>query len=753
MQRVVIIAGMVLGLMSGQWAWADCVSDLTTEVNAACLNAQNANNDEGCKLRMLLEQMKSLGLYGTSRRDYVLSYNICDPNANNGQPCLDATNAKATHDVITLAVATDKSYVEAKSLGNLEIDKAFYQCIKGATINVVGVNNVIEAAPVDILAQLGGPNNGNQNVQNNNGAPPVMTCNSKDFACDNPLMIQPLSIGTYCKTSTFDFGTRERMLWIEGTQGMFILDSLTQKAISCQYKAPNTCGDSGGFFAIGKNEDGSNQSIIFEGADGKGSILNNAAAVFQKLFAMKGKALLEVVAAKNVEDCDALMLILQDDFKTASLLPDTEKVSFMGKDTVVKNEQLLFLKDKAILILKGKESGKLVGINVVTLKENADPPIFKPFPQAILSANYTVADEAAILSSGDNRAEIAVQMGPDYVVCELGFDATIPLQCVPQKKSSAMAHAKLGQMSSESLGSKVFGDLLADKLLSDVKEDKKEGEGKTSIVMHNIEGYGDSPNALIVTPAGARIYRMGTDGKPSQDADDVLPSAYEYILADLDHFGGKDLIGVTDGAMILLTKKNLPPKIEQLTLQPSADSQRIQAQATTKTQEGEKLDLKWQVFEYQDGKLLERQDLITNATTDEPSLNFPADSVATAQKSLPSPESEVSVGVSAALTKSLGAQKSTESSAQPVYFVALTATDPGGLSTSSFAAISKAKSATGNDLRAEQPRDANAATSLASMFALEGCSVMPNMPSGNFVWVLLIPLAMTRMFRLAYRRQ
>lgn len=636
MMRVV---GVVMGIALAQPVFADCSSDLVDSINARCTNTSNVNNDEVCKMGKMVNAFNSWGIYGSTDQDYVRVISICDPNTNNGQPCLDVNNTPSTHDVVTLTVATDASFIQVHGQEMLDGSKGRYQCGKAAFAMILGAANVIETAPVALKIENAPP------AENPPKEVPqvAVDCHSEDFDCESKTSYS-LPIGEYCRTSTVDLGQQEKLLWVEGSKAAFIFDSRTRKAVLC--KEANTCGKSGGFYPAGKDADGSHLMIVFEGDGGKLKLLSkNVAGMFRKLLAIKGKGMAAALSEPVVEDCEAIKILMQDDLGKAGDITEKEAPLIAELEKIF--EEIPFSKDK-----------------------------------------------------------------------------------------EAVA-AKFSQIAKDNVGDESFGKKLLDQINFGAGQQAKPG-----IVMHKIEGFGDRPNAIIVDVAGGYVFREAADHTVLLDPDDILPGAREYVLADLDNYGGKDLIGFTDDAIILLPKKNLPPQIDQLSLTPDAMTQKAQAQVVTRTQDGEDLSYKWRVFEFKEGQLTERPDLISSATAAAPTLNFPTDSVATAQTALPT-ESAIAVapadvGVNAALSKSLGVRKDVASSAQPVYFVSLTATDPGNLSATSYAAISKTVGGVaagpgtplvpGTTVPAQPttfPNNATLGGSFGSLFGFEGgCSLI-----------------------------
>jgi hypothetical protein len=701
MKTVIALITLLLGTSIGErLVWAACDPAVKAQLTADVQQKGDCiAGEEHCRVGKLLSLSIDKGLYGTST-GYVQTFKQCMKEGVDGCVLPPNKAIDPSHSFILITLGTDASYVAAGGKPDFQTASGVYQCVNELLGEILTPQNVIETDRVAIALPQGqaGGDNGNAPADVKVTG---LDCKSSIFDCSKPLAFFQLPIGQFCAANRVDLGKQKQMILVNGTEAMVVLDLRTMKAVACKNQAQaKACSGNDDIVTVGKNADGSNHMAIIDG-----NVLVNPAGTFQKMM-MPAKSLLEIASQPVASLCDDVLKEAKGEFeKNAFKIPGTEVVMHNGKLEAVEVAQGALRGNKAYLVLKSKASNTLIGVGVLTIGDTPESTkmVFKPFSNDL--AVYKAIKDVALTNGDPSKVRMTLSLDSDAIECEVSSDETQPLVCDAQKKISGinegmdklakvMIAAKFKQQATEEVGSEEFGGKLVDAIANQPNADPKKFP---SALMHGFEEFGLVPNALVMDASGNRIYRRDATGNVALDPNEILPgTSHGCLLTDIDSYGGKDLICFAGNTIYFVPKLNLPPRIDQLTLVP-ADGQKVKGQAVTRTQEDEDLVYSWKVFEYKDGKLTERADLLANAATAAPTLNFPVDSVATSVSSLAISANstlgvaKADIGVNASLAKSVG-MKSAESS-QPVYFVALTATDPGGMSATSYAAISKGVSA------------------------------------------------------------
>lgn len=751
----ILFLGM-LAALAGRDVEAACNQDLKTTLTAQLQNeGECPNGEEHCRVGKLLGVLIDNKLYGTST-GYVQGFKQC--MANNGADGCSAPADKTidpAHGFVLITLATDPSYVAAKGTPELSMANGVYQCVNELLGDVLSFSNVIELPRVAIPPPAGTVSNAG-NGAGGGGAPSGMECKSQIFDCSKPLAFLPLPIGKFCSSSQIDMGKQQQLLLISGTDATMALDLRTLKAVACKDQVqPKVCGKDADVTIVGSNPDGSSHMAIIDG-----NSLVNPVGTFQKMMTT-AKPLLEVLSKPVTMMCADAFKEAQADFVAKSFkIPGTETVVHKGKSEAVEVAQGVLRDKQAFLVLKSKATKALLGIGVLTIGDSADATRmnFKPFPDGM--GGYTTVKEVALTSSDVAKARMILELGTEAVTCDVPQDDNTPLTCDLQNKIvsdpadankivKTMVAAKLKQQARNELGSESFGHQLGEVMVDNAKADPTQF---LHLIMHGFEGFGQVPNALMMDPSGNRLYRQGSDGKAFLDPEEVLPGASNgCVLADLDNYGGRDLICFVDNMVYFVPKRNLAPLIGDVTVGSKLG-------ASVKTQEGEDLTYNWSLYEVKDGALVNHSDLLSNTSSATPELylNVEGASPGTIKAIRVEGVDLPNITINAALTKSVGVKASVDVPASG-YFAVLTVKDAGGMSDTVIIPIATK----GAGLGATTPPLAPPALpdpgkgAPSSAFGLQGgCnSMMPNAPSSNVFWVLLVPAFLSRIFRARFRQK
>lgn len=749
----ILFLGMLAALV-GRDVEAACNQDLKTTLTAQLQNeGECPNGEEHCRVGKLLGVLIGNGLYGTST-GYVQGIKQC--MANNGVDGCSVPADKTidpAHGFVLITLATDPSYVAAKGTPELSMANGVYQCVNELLGGVLGFSNVIELPRVVIPPPAGAVTNAGNGA---GGAPSGMECKSQIFDCSKPLAFLPLPIGKFCSSSRIDMGKQHQLLLISGTDATMALDLRTLKAVACKDQVqPKVCGKDEDVTIVGSNPDGSSHMAIIDG-----NSLVNPAGSFQKMMTT-AKPLLEVISKPVTMMCADAFKEAQSDFAAKSFkIPETETVVHKGKSEAVEVAQGVLRDNQAFLVLKSRTTKALLGIGILTIGDSADATRmnFKPFPDGM--GGYTAVKEVALTSGDAAKVRMVLELGTEAVTCDVPQDDSTPLTCDLQNKISSdpadankivktMVAAKLKQQAQNKLGSELFGHQLGEVMANNAKVDPTQF---LHLIMHGFEGFGQVPNALMMDPSGNRLYRQGSDGKAFLDPDEVLPGANNGCeLADLDNYGGKDLTCFVDNIVYFAYKRNLKPLIEGVTVGSKLG-------ASVKTQEGEDLTYNWSLYEVNDGALVNHSDLLSNTSSATPELYLNVEGASSgAIKAIHAEGVDLpNITINAALTKSVGVKASADIPASG-YFAVLTVKDAGGMSDTVIVPIATKGAGLGATTPPLTPPvlpDPGTGAA-SSAFGLQGgCnSMMPNAPSSNVFWVLLVPAFLSRIFRARFRQK
>lgn len=730
------IVAVVMVIGAAQVSWASCNPDIKQQMVATLSQEANAcpPAEDHCLVNRRLKILIDSGLYGPTS-GYVQKFQQCLKPGVDGCNLPEGAVVDPNHAFVLITLATDPSYVAAQGKPDLKTAVDTYQCVNELLGEVLTFNNVIELPRVAVA-----PAQAPQNAGANNAGGVAVTgleCKSTIFDCDKPLAFYQLPIGKYCRTDVLAMGKNKQLLLVSGLDAHVVLDLRSSKAVACKDAKPKTTCDDNELVMIGKNADGSTHLAVVDNG-----VMVNPASAFQKMTA-SAKPLLEVVSQPVTHLCDEIFKEAQSEFnKSAFPLPSTEKVAYNGKDEAVEVLQGVLRGNKAFLVMKSKASQAILGVSVMTLGDSAAASklVFKAFPAEMIAASYTKSPGAAILSGDDTRVRMMLALstkdkGDEAVECDIPLDDATPMTCDLQNKvlaagedAAKLVHkfvgSKLKEKSMEEFGNSEFGSRLSDTLpiTPDANLDKF-----MNMIMHGFEGFGLVPNALMTDATGSRVYRQGSDGKVVVDANEILPGvANDCVLADIDNYGGKDLVCFSGNVIMFIPKRNLPPQIDQLTLDPAADSAKSQLKSVVQTQKDEELNYQWRVYEVRNGQLVEHPELLEDATVANPQLKMAVDmgsGAATGKIVHATSGTMPDVTVNASLGKSA---KAVSPDLPENGFVAMvTVKDAGGLSDTALVPIAVTKSVATPPSAFQQGAKARDATVVepsggGSMFAMEG---------------------------------
>lgn len=782
----ILVAGVILVGWSGTArALSACATAIKTEP------AFIASEPQSGYMMMKLGEIKSDA--------YLQDMFYCDPtNATEFKPLCtgpDLGNGGSPTDNVQLVIA--KGVDEQAALGaNYEKYECYLEVLKELKVNIFRKEGTVPV-PTEVKPYQGPQITG-------------LDCNSSIFDCSKPLSFLELPVYQVCEVTTLHLNKQEQVLIIDGRGTTLLIDPRTQKAVACRETAPPPqCEQQSFIMPVGKNADGSTHLMVIDGV-----IALDPAPIFQKAMTTGGKPLLTILStsAKDLPLCDdvPVLNVTKAEFDASSFqLPNSDGVTYDGDpNTVVKKMSGAFWGNRVVMLVKNvmmkqmvdvnglpmldnnnqpvmyDSGGKAIGVQIFTLGDTAASTkwVFKPLPADVIAGNYKDAIDAAITLSDATHAEfvMALKQDPkdptkftDLFDCNVPFDDATAISCDKKITGTAlnspqvfkaMVTAKLKQQAYQDLGDSSFGSLLGDVMNADPNSDPKDFLG---LVMHGFDGVENKPAALDLDPAGTHLYRLGGDGKAFLDPNEVLLGENSgCFVADLDNYGGKDLICFADQMMYFIPKLNLAPQIgEKVTITSIAD--KFELSATVKTQEDEDLSYTWGIYRMKGNLLVKIEGALNKPTDVKPLFSL----------------------------SSLGAKDETDL-AEGGYFALLTVVDPGGLSDSVMGSIpmkslvvkpempvkleapvkpevplvpveiptTHVEIPTANpttipvvDVKAATtPLPASADGSMGPNVRIEGgfgCSALPGTPSSNFIWILVIPAFMSRILRAAYRRK
>ncbi len=598
-----------------------------------------------------------------------------------------------------------------------------------------------------------------------------LACKSTIFDCDKPLAFLTLPIGSYCSMSVVDLNKREKIMLIEGDQATLFLNPMTRRAVTCTNGNAGKCAEDPIFYAMGENADGSTQTLVVP--SGGLVIPGKPGAIIAKVLE-SAKPLTDVVSTPVAESCDTLLKGIKDEAEKVGFQPDVGTIDLNSIKTPVKVGKVALEGRRAIMsyTTDSKKAGpqpaadvggELVpGIGIVTLGDSKETTTqtFKPFPNTI--TGYTEAIDLAVGKSTDKVVNVVISLSKGTEKKALGtFACSVPLDESPMAceklgfgamgdKASIkpILTAKLKETARKGTGSEDLGAGFADILLGTPIEAYPE------LVMHKFEGFSDVPNSVYYDPAGGHVYRLNPDKTVTVIADELLPGADKCLVTDLDIYGGKDLTCLAGNIIYFVPKRNLPPVIDVITLNPEADKPLLGT--SVRTQEDEDLGYQWKVYEVKDGALVDHTDLLSDASAPIPELHLGVDaaSASASAKTTHVDMKDLSgiipdITINAAITKTIKSMGTKDSSGVPQdgYFAVLTVKDAGGLSDTALIPIPTSKGLS-----------ATLGSGFAHMFAIEGCSlsrgIMITGPATLVLMVLLVlPLGVLVPMRVQRRKK
>lgn len=575
--------------------------------------------------------------------------------------------------------------------------------------------------------------------------------------CPNPVVIHKDALNSLVIAN----GKNGIMMFHEPETGRtFFCRSLTEAKIA---NGEDPCKQE--LFAL-DGDDGKTTHLVMD----KEVVTGNIAALsddFMKSATPYMEALQSMLGNKDLPSCDTLKDVMLNDVKSgkvklSAFLPG-DSVPYGGKQVKTDGPSPYAIAGNRVFVIHNDQAKFVIPVvGVFTFGENTTTS-YHPIADPTLPAKSNVKDISVTAMDG-TQATVNLFFGKEVdgkslssLLCRVALTGDAPAICDQPKSFATNDASGVVGFVKNMVGAKM------------VQEGRKSGFGEfgehikgwieknvtdlvgVELFEHPVfGGFKDDKvnrDVVLVDKGGSVLVGEDVKGEVSQDPREIYPG-FDSCYPTGQAYGGKGNICFSPMLITKLININQAPVINTMTSGGPLS-------ADVHKESGETLKYHWVLL---DGQGNDVSHLIDNPDAESPALNL------TVSPMTVQPIKAVSgnLGVAPDITlnaaiidkvKSVGAKAEAEEP-PPAYFVVLKVTDAGGMSDVAIMPIpTKAVGLAGAMPPDVRPTD-KAVGSPASFFGLEGgCSLSTTASSSNFVWILLIPTFMTRVFRKAYRRK